>query len=104
MKAIFQNRISRFATLVLLAIASSLNAYADVGAGIAKATSEINKYMPAVQKLCYAIAGIVFIVGAVSIFIKMSNDEQDVKKSIMMLIAGVIFLVVAAAIAPTLFS
>lgn len=30
-------------------------------------------------KLCYAIAGVVAIVGAISVYIAMNNEEQDVK-------------------------
>ena len=48
-------------------------------------TTEIAKYVPYVVKLCYAIAGVVAIVGAISVYIKMNNEEQDVKKSIMMM-------------------
>ena len=40
---------------------------------------EIAKYVPIVVKLCYAIAGVVAIVGAISVYIAMNNDEQDVK-------------------------
>ena len=42
-------------------------------------TSEIAKYVPVVIKLCYALAGVVAIVGAISIYIAMNNEEQDVK-------------------------
>ena len=31
-------------------------------------------------KLCYAIAGVVAIIGAISVYIAMNNEEQDVKK------------------------
>jgi hypothetical protein len=30
-------------------------------------------------KLVYAIAGVVAVVGAISVYIKMNNEEQDVK-------------------------
>lgn len=35
--------------------------------------------MPIVVKLCYAIAGVVAVVGAISVYISMNNEEQDVK-------------------------
>jgi hypothetical protein len=35
-------------------------------------TTEIAKYVPYVVKLCYAIAGVVAVVGAISVYIKMS--------------------------------
>ena len=38
-------------------------------------------------------AGVVAVIGAVSVYIKMNNEEQDVKKSIMMIIGACIFLV-----------
>lgn len=57
-------------------------------------STEIAKYIPYVVKLCYAIAGIVAVVGAISVYIKMNNEEQDVKKSIMMIVGACIFLVV----------
>jgi len=35
-------------------------------------SEEIAKYVPIVVKLCYAIAGVVAIVGAISVYIAMS--------------------------------
>ena len=51
----------------------------------------------------YAIAGVVAIVGAISVYIKMNNEEQDVKKSIMMIVGACIFLVAAAQALPLFF-
>ena len=45
-------------------------------------SEEIAKYVPFVVKLCYAIAGVVAVVGAISVYIAMNNEEQDVKNSI----------------------
>ena len=42
-------------------------------------SEEIAKYVPFVVKLCYAIAGVVAVVGAISVYIAMNNEEQDVK-------------------------
>lgn len=47
-------------------------------------SEEIAKYVPIVVKLCYAIAGVVAIVGAISVYIAMNNEEQDVKKKIIL--------------------
>ena len=66
-------------------------------------TTEIAKYVPIVVKLCYAIAGVVAVVGAISVYIKMNNEEQDVKKSIMMLVGACIFLIAAAQALPLFF-
>lgn len=68
-----------------------------------QATTDIAKYIPFVQKLIYVIAAIIAIIGAVSVFIKMNNDENDVKKSIMLTVGGCIFLISAATALPKFF-
>ena len=63
-------------------VAHAQNAAGDYSAGtnaLATVTEEIAKYLPYVVKLCYAIAGIVAVVGAISVYISMNNEEQDVK-------------------------
>ena len=66
--------------------ASTCKALADSGAGyeagknaISQASEQIAQYVPIATKLCYAIAGVVAIVGAISVYVKMNNEEQDVK-------------------------
>ena len=66
-------------------------------------SEEIAKYVPIVVKLCYAIAGVVAIVGAISVYIAMNNEEQDVKKKIMMVGGACIFLIAAAQALPLFF-
>ena len=66
-------------------------------------SEEIAKYIPFVVKLCYAIAGVVAVVGAISVYIAMNNEEQDVKKKIMMVVGACIFLVAAAQALPLFF-
>ena len=82
------------------------NAAGDYSAGttaLATVTTEIAKYVPYVVKLCYAIAGVVAVVGAVSVYIAMNNEEQDVKKRIMLLVGACVFLVAAAQALPLFF-
>lgn len=66
-------------------------------------SEEIAKYVPIMVKLCYAIAGVVAIVGAISVYIAMNNEEQDVKKKIMMVVGACIFLIAAAQALPMFF-
>lgn len=71
-----------FMLLVGTVAAFAQNAAGDYSAGttaLGTVTDEIAKYVPYVVKLCYAIAGIVAVVGAISVYIKMNNEEQDVK-------------------------
>ena len=95
-----------FMLLVGTVTAFAQNAAGDYSAGttaLGTVTDEIAKYVPYVVKLCYAIAGIVAVVGAISVYIKMNNEEQDVKKSIMMIVGACIFLVAAAQALPLFF-
>ena len=66
-------------------------------------SEEIAKYVPIVVKLCYAIAGVVAVVGAISVYIAMNNEEQDVKTKIRMIVGACIFLVAAAQALPLFF-
>ena len=87
-------------------IAMAQNSAGDYTAGttaLTKVTEEIAKYVPIVVKLCYAIAGVVAVVGAISVYIAMNNEEQDVKKKIMMIVGACIFLVAAAQALPLFF-
>ena len=61
------------------------------------------KYIPYVVNLCYALAGIFAVVGAISVYIAMNNEEQDVKKKIMMTVGACIFLIAAANALPLFF-
>lgn len=95
-----------FMLLVGTVTAFAQNAAGDYSAGttaLGTVTDEIAKYVPYVVKLCYAIAGIVAVVGAISVYLKMNNEEQDVKKSIMMIVGACIFLVAAAQALPLFF-
>lgn len=113
----FQNLIERSVAsqrlqmLVCLLVCGTVSVFAQSSAGdytagtdaLATVTEEIAKYVPIVVKLCYAIAGVVAVVGAISVYIKMNNEEQDVKKSIMMIVGACIFLVAAAQALPLFF-
>ena len=77
--------------------------YAAGTTALTQVTEEIVKYVPIVVKLCYAIAGIVAVVGAISVYIAMNNEEQDVKKKIMMVVGACIFLIAAAQALPLFF-
>ena len=76
----------------------------DAGtSALEEVASELVKYVPYVFNLCYALAGIVAIVGAISVYIAMNNEEQDVKKKIMMTVGACIFLIAAANALPLFF-
>ena len=84
-KNLFKPNRMKMAALMLLCGTSATfaqNAAGDYTAGtnaLSTVTEEIAKYVPYVVKLCYAIAGVVAVVGAISVYIAMNNEEQDVK-------------------------
>ena len=84
LKSLFS--LSRVKALALTMLVSTVtfaqNAAGDYTAGtnaLSTVAEEIAKYVPIVVKLCYAIAGVVAIIGAISVYIAMNNEEQDVK-------------------------
>lgn len=82
------------------------NQSVDLSAGtsaLGSVTTELKKYIPYVTNVCYVLAGIVVIVGAVTTFIAMNNGEQDIKKRIMMIVGSCAFLVAAAVFLPKFF-
>ena len=84
-KSLFSaGRLKTLAMMLMFgtALTFAQNAAGDYTAGtsaLATVTEEIAKYVPFVVKLCYAIAGVVAVVGAISVYIAMNNEEQDVK-------------------------
>lgn len=104
-------RVNRMKTLAMMLLCGAVTTYAQNAAGdytagttaLSTVTEEIAKYVPFVVKLCYAIAGVVAVVGAISVYIAMNNEEQDVKKKIMMVVGACIFLVAAAQALPLFF-
>ena len=95
-----------------LAILSPVGAFAqslantgyDAGtSAMEEVATQIAAYVPYVVNLCYALAGVVAIVGAISVYIAMNNEEQDVKKKIMMVVGACIFLIAAANALPLFF-
>lgn len=70
----------RFGMVMMLLFVFTIGVFAQDAAGnfsagtkaLTKATEEIAKYVPIVVKLCYAIAGVVAVVGAITVYIAMS--------------------------------
>ena len=79
--------IKRCSMALLLAVLAVTSTYAQNAAGdytagttaLSTVAEEVAKYIPIVVQLCYAIAGVVAILGAISVYIAMNNEEEDVK-------------------------
>ena len=82
------SRVKAGVLAACLAILSPVGAFAqslantgyDAGTNaMEEVATQIAAYVPYVVNLCYALAGVVAIVGAISVYIAMNNEEQDVK-------------------------
>ena len=82
------SRVKTGVVAVCVAILSPVGAFAqslantgyDAGtSAMEEVATQIAAYVPYVVNLCYALAGVVAIVGAISVYIAMNNEEQDVK-------------------------
>ena len=82
------SRVKTGVLAVCIAILSPVGAFAqslantgyDAGtSAMEEVATQIAAYVPYVVNLCYALAGVVAIVGAISVYIAMNNEEQDVK-------------------------
>lgn len=71
--------------------------------GIQSASGTFESYLPWIKRLLYVIAAVVSLVGAFSIYFKMQNGDQDVKKSIMMTVGGCVALIAMAEALPGIF-
>lgn len=93
-----------FGLMLILGAGNALAADDDAGAAvIGDVANSISSYQDPVQKLLYAIAAIIAIIGAFNIFNKMNNGDQDVKKTIMLTLGGCIALVALATALPSFF-
>ena len=90
-------------TLGIMADTAATGGYEAGKTALSSVTEEIGKYIPLVVKLCYAIAGVVAVLGAISVYMAMNNEEQDVKKKIMMVVGACLFLIAAAQALPMFF-
>ena len=74
-------RVNRMKTLAMMLLCGAVATYAQNAAGdytagttaLSTVTEEIAKYVPFVVKLCYAIAGVVAVVGAISVYIAITS-------------------------------
>lgn len=93
--------------LAIVVVCAVSPAFATAGDTMAEQLGGIGntfaKYVTPVQKIVYALAAICAMIGAFTIYFKMSNGDQDVKKTIMLTVGGCVGLVTLAATLPKLF-
>ena len=93
--------------LMLAIVATCAISPALAADGIAGKLTEIGAnfkgYVEPVRNIVYALAAICAVIGAFTIYFKMTNGEQDVKKTIMLTVGGCAGLVALATALPAMF-
>ncbi len=90
--------------LFVIIVLSTSVAYADTGAsGISDAAGGVATYMPYVRAICYVIAAIIAIVGAVAVYYTMHTSPQNTAKRISMTVGGAFTFVCLSLAMPQFF-
>ncbi len=93
---------SLFTFLFIVAVVYAQDSSAGQAA-IQSVTDSVKSYVPTVQKLVYSVAGVIGLAGGIRVYNKMNQGDQDVQKSIVMLVGSCIFIIAFAAAIPLFF-
>ena len=98
-------KINKKATLFIAAVALSFSSMAQgFNEGISQATSEFDGTFDLISQLMLIIGGIIGVVGAIRIYIKWNNGDQDVTKSIIAWAGAALFLVISSVVLRAIFN
>lgn len=75
----------------------------DGNAGIDAANTTIRSYVGGLSTLMMAIGAVVGLIGAVRVYLKWNNGDQDVQKAVMGWMGSCIFLVVSGVVIRSFF-
>ena len=91
-----------FVISVSLPLAAS--SFAQTGmSGLSDAADGVGSYLPYVQALCYAIAAVIAVVGAVGVYLSMQTAPQQTSKRMMMTVGSCLTFVFMAIALPQFF-
>lgn len=97
-----KKRLAAFAAMFLFCAVATFAQSAGAG-GFQKAIAEVSCYQVPVGNLMKAIAAVIALVGAFNVYFKMSNGDQDVKKTIMLTIGGCVAFIAMSEALPLFF-
>lgn len=95
--------LQKAAGICVLAAVSALVYGQDGNAGIQEATSKVRGYFATGTNLMYAIGAVSGLVGAIKVYNKWSNGDQDTSKVASSWFGACIFLVVVATVLKSFF-
>lgn len=97
-----KKRIASFLGMFLFCAVATFAQSKGAG-GFQKAITEVSGYEEPVSNLMKAIAAVIALVGAFNVYFKMSNGDQDVKKTIMLTIGGCVAFIAMSEALPLFF-
>ena len=90
--------------LTIISASYAASSFAQTGAeGFSYATDGVVSYLPVVQTLCYAIAGVIAVVGALSVYIAYQTHPETVRKRMMLTVGGALCFVCMSTALPQFF-
>jgi hypothetical protein len=102
-----QGRIYLYGAMLEAALLTGLWASAqtaDGNAGLNQANTMVRGYFDAATNLMYAVGAVLGLIGAVRVYIKMSNGDHDTGKVAASWFGACIFLVIVATVIKSFFS
>ena len=101
-KNTFTKKVLVLAIVAVCAVSPALAAD-GIGGKLTEIGTNFKGYVEPVRNIVYALAAICAVIGSFTIYFKMTNGEQDVKKTIMLTVGGCAGLVALATALPAMF-
>lgn len=89
---------------ILCAMPMAASSFADSGlSGLSDAADGVGSYLPYVQGVCYVIAAVIAVAGAMSIYLSMQTNPNQIRKRMVMTVGSCMCFVCMATALPQFF-
>lgn len=89
---------------IIFAMPMAPSSFADSGlSGLSDAADGVGSYLPYVQGVCYVIAAVIAVAGAMSIYLSMQTNPNQIRKRMMMTVGSCMCFVLMATALPQFF-
>ena len=89
---------------IIFAMPMAVSSFADSGlSGLSDAADGVGSYLPYVQGVCYVIAAVIAVAGAMSIYLSMQTNPNQIWKRMMMTVGSCMCFVLMATALPQFF-
>jgi len=89
---------------IIFAMPMAVSSFADSGlSGLSDAADGVGSYLPYVQGVCYVIAAVIAVAGAMSIYLSMQTNPNQIRKRMMMTVGSCMCFVLMATALPQFF-